>query len=160
MRLLITLLAVSTAVADVAAAPARPARPVEELQLVFLQGDDRAPVRQNASDDASLDVGRVVAGRCRARPCTTTLVQRRFRVRVDGRSTTARFARVQAFVQNDMPGQRVRIDGRLLTSVPQLIDASVPVGIAVAHTLEIEVPVSEPAGLLAQNIVWLVEAAR
>lgn len=63
-------------------------------------------------------------------------------------------------MQNDMPGQRVRIDGRLLTSVPQLIDASVPVGIAVAHTLEIEVPVSEPAGLLAQNIVWLVEAAR
>jgi hypothetical protein len=132
---------------------------MEEFQLVFLDGDDRAPVRQGA-DDAAMDIGRVVAGRCRARLCTSTVVQRRFRIRIDARSTVARFARVQAFLQNETPGQRVRIDGRLLTSVPTLVDASVPLGLAVVHTLEIEIPISEPPGLLAHNIVWLAERAR
>jgi hypothetical protein len=132
---------------------------VEEFQLVFLDGDDRAPVRQGA-DDAVMDIGRVVAGRCRARQCASTVVQRRFRLRVDARASGARFARVHAFVQNDAPGQRIRIDGRPLTSVPTLIDALVPLGVAVVHVLEIEVPISEPPGPLAQNIVWLAESAR
>jgi hypothetical protein len=160
MRILITLLAALAASTDVAAAPTRLARPAEEFQLVFLDGDDRAPVRQSSHDDASIDVGRVVAGRCKSRHCTSTTVRRRFRVRVDGHSTSARFVRVHAFVQNEQPGHKVRIDGRLLTSVPQLIDASVPLGLAIAHTLEIEVPLSEPAGLIAQNVVWLAEAAQ
>jgi hypothetical protein len=158
MRLLFTLLAVSSAVADVAAAPARLARPVEEFQLVFLDGDDRAPVRQGA-DAAVMDIGRVVS-RCWARRCASTVVQRRFRLRVDARSTAPRFARVHAFVQNDAPGHRVRLDGRPLTSVPMLVDALVPLGVAVVHVLEIEVPISEPPGLLAQNIVWFAESAR
>jgi hypothetical protein len=160
MRLPITLLALLPAVADVAAAPARLTRPVEEFQVVFLEGDDRAPVRRGAHDDATIDVGRVVAGRCPPHHCVSTVVRRRFRVRVDGRSTTARFVRMHAFVQNEMPGHRVRINGRLLTSVPLLIDAAAPLGVPVAHTIEIEVPTSEPAGLLAQNIVWLAEGAR
>lgn len=159
MRPVITLLAVLLAVGDVAAAPARLARPVEELRLVFLEADDRSPVRQ-AADDATIDVGRVVAGRCRSRPCTSTVVQRRFRLRVEAGSTAPRFARVQAFVQSESPGQRVRIDGRLLTSVPTLIDASAPLGVAVVHTLEIEVATSEAPGLLAQNIIWLAEGGR
>jgi hypothetical protein len=160
MRLLLTLLALFPAVADVAAAPARLTRPVEEFQVVFLEGDDRASVRSGAHDDATIDIGRVVAGRCASHRCLSTVVRRRFRVRVDGRSTTARFARMHAFVQNEMPGHRVRIDGRLLTSAPLLIDAAAPLGVPITHTLEIEVPTSEPEGVLAQNIVWLAEAAR
>jgi hypothetical protein len=160
MRLLITLLALFPAVADVAAAPARLARPVEEFQVVFLEGDDRTSVRGAGPDDATIDIGRVVAGRCAPHRCFSTVVRRRFRVRVDGRSTSARFARMLAFVQNEMPGQRVRINGRLLTSAPLLIDPSAPLGVPVAHTLEIEVSTAEPEGLLAQNIVWLAEAAR
>lgn len=157
---MITLLALLTAVADVTAAPVRLARPAEELQVVFLEGDDRAPVRQGAFDNASIDIGRVVGGRCPQRRCLSTIVRKRFRIRVDGRATTARFARTHAFLQNDTPGQRVRIDGRLLTSVPVLIDASAPLGVPVAHTLEIEVPTSEAKGVLAHNIIWLAEGAR
>jgi hypothetical protein len=160
MRIAFTLLALLPAVAQVDAAPARLSRPVDELRLVFLDADDRAPVRQGADDDATIDVGRVVAARCPSRGCLRTVVRRQFRLRVDARATAARFARTQAFLQNDVPGHRVRIDGRLLSSTPQLIDTAVPLGVAVAHTLEIEVPVTEPEGMLADHIVWLADGDR
>lgn len=156
MRIIITLLALGAAVARVDATPARPIRPVADLRLVFLDGDDRAPVRRGAYDDAIIDVGRVVAARCHSRGCMRTAVRRQFRVRVEG-ATTARFARTHAFLQNDVPGHRVLLDGRPLTAAPVLIDAGVPLGLAVAHTLEIEVPSSEPEGVIADSIVWLVE---
>jgi hypothetical protein len=86
------------------------------------------------------------------------VVTRRFRMRVDSSSTTARFARIRAFVQASVPGQQVRLDGRLLTSAPQLVDPVLPLGITVAHTLELEVSTSAPAGALTQSIIWLVES--
>jgi len=88
-----------------------------------------------------------------------TVVRRQFRLRIDGAAAT-RFVSVRAFLQEDSLGQRVRIDGRLLTSTPQLIGGATPRGVAVAHTLEIEVPASEPAGLVNHNIIWLAEDAR
>lgn len=160
MRILLTLLALGSASATADAAPARLSRPSDELRLVFLDADVRAPVRQGAYDDATIDVGRVVAARCPSRGCVRTLVSRQFRVRIDGRATTVRFVRTQAFLQNTVPGHRVRVDGRLLTSTALVIDAAVPLGVAVVHTLEIEVPISEPEGVLAENIVWLAEDAR
>jgi hypothetical protein len=160
VRTLITLLALVAAVAEVAAAPPRVGRPADQLRLVFIDGDGGAPVRSGGRGDANLDLGRVVAGRCLPRSCRRTVVRRRFRLRIDGRSAAARFVRLRAFVQNDMPGTRVRVDGRLLTSAPQLIDPAAPLGVPVAHTVEIEVPASEPQGMLAQTIVWVVEDDR
>lgn len=158
MRILLTLLALMPAVADVAAAPARIARPGNELRLVFL-GDERAPVHQGASDDATIDVGRVVAAKCPTRGCMRTLVRKQFRLRVDGNATTTRFARTRAYLQHEVPGHRVRVDGRLLTTTPQIIDAAIPLGAPVSHTLEIQIPINEPEGALNESIVWLVETA-
>lgn len=160
MRTSITLLALTSAISGAAASPVRPAVPIDELRLVFLDGDDRAPVRQGSSADATIDVGRVVAARCPSHGCMRTAVRRQFRLRIDGVATTARTARTHVFLQNGMPGHRVRLDGRLLSSAPQLVDPVVPLGVAVVHTLEIEVPSSEPAGMLNENLVWLAEAAR
>jgi hypothetical protein len=160
MRIAITLLVLGLAAGSATASPVRLSRPVDELRLVFLDADERAPVRQGAHDDATIDVGRVVAARCPSRGCVRTVVRRQFRLRIDGVATTARAARTYAFVQNDMPGHRVRIDGRLLTSGPQLIDATTPLGVAIAHTLEIEVPISEPDGMLNESIIWLAEDVR
>jgi hypothetical protein len=160
MRIPITLLALEIAAGTAAASPARPARPVDEFRLVFLDGDARAPVRQGAYDDATIDVGRVIATRCPSHGCMRTVVRRQFRLRVDAVATTARIVRTYAFVQGDVPGHQLRVDGRLLTAGPQIIDATVPLGVTVAHTLEIEVPISEPAGMLADNIVWLAEDVR
>lgn len=156
MRIAVAILALLPLAAAVDAAPSRGVRPADELRLVFLDADASAPVRQSPFGDAALDVGRVVATQCPRSGCMRTVVKRRFRLRVDG-AGTSRFVRVRAHLQTEMPGQRVLVDGRLLTSTPQLIDSVVPVRVAVAHTLVIEVPVSEPEGLLAHAIVWLVE---
>lgn len=160
MRILIALLALVPAVAEVLAAPARTSRPVDELRLVFLDGDGRAPVRQGSHDGATIEIGSVMARGCPAHGCMHTVVRRRFRVRVDGGASAPRFVRLRAFLHGEPSGQRVRVDGRMLTSVPQLIAPSIPRGVAIAHTLEIEVPVSDPPGALAQTLVWLVEDAR
>lgn len=156
MKLLV-LAALLPTVADAGPRTAlRAPRVREELRLVFLDADDKAPIRQGAFGDASVDVGTVRATNCAPR-CTKSVVRRRFRLRVEGGATTSRFVRVQAYVQGDNPGQRVRLDGRVLSSSPQLIDANAPLRVAVAHTLEIEVSASEPQGVLAQSIQWIVE---
>jgi hypothetical protein len=160
MRILITLLVAGLTAGTTAASPVRLLRPADELRLVFLDADERAPVRQGAHDDATIDVGRVVAARCPSRGCVRTAVRRQFRLRIDGIATNARAARTYAFLQNDVPGHRVRLDGRLLTSGPQLIDATIPLGVAMPHTLEIEVPLSEPEGLLNESVLWLAEDVR
>jgi hypothetical protein len=179
MRRLIGVLALGP-VAVVAAAPVAPGRPsvpgasgvlgrvgpippaIDELRLVFLEADPGAPVRPGAGDagEATIDVGRLSAAGCPARGCVRTAVTRSFRMRVDGIATAARAARTYAFVEDGVPGHRVRIDGRLLTAGPQLIDAAIPLGMAMTHTLEIEVPVSEPEGPLRETIGWRAEDAR
>jgi hypothetical protein len=45
----------------------------------------------------------------------------------------------------------------LLSTIPQIIDANAIVGLAVRHTIEIEVPHSEPAGELLSSITWTAE---
>lgn len=141
------------------AAPARGLRPRDELQLVFLDGDGRGGMANGATGDASLDVGRTSA-RCGGRHgCARGVIRRRFRLRVDG-AGVARFVRVRAFLQTGAPGQRIRLDGHVLSTAPTLIDAAVPVRVAVAHTLEIEVSTAEPEGMLAESITWLVEDIR
>ena len=69
-----------------------------------------------------------------------------------------RFARVRAFLSGAAPRSRVRVDGILLSEGPQLIDAAAPIGRAVKHVLEIEVPASAPEGQLDLGVTWLAEA--
>jgi hypothetical protein len=130
---------------------------IEPLRLAFLDADERAPVRQGFHD-AAIDVGRVngTSTKCTPRSC---IVRRRFRLRVDGR-TSARFVTLRAYTSDDVAGQRVRLDGRLLSTAPMLVDAAAPAGVATVHTLEIEVLSSEPEGLLAHTIEWTVEDMR
>lgn len=163
MRRLIGVLALGPVVAVAAAPAAGPVPPAtDELRLVFLEADPAAPVRQYGGDpgEATLELGAVSAADCPLRSCVRTAATRSFRMRVDGVATTARAARTYAFVQDGVPGHRVRIDGRLLTAGPQLIDAAIPLGVAIAHALEIEVPLSEPAGPLRETIGWLAEGAQ
>ncbi|HVK88804.1 MAG TPA: hypothetical protein VM513_32010 [Kofleriaceae bacterium] len=141
------------------AMPAVAAAGPEPFRLVFLDADPGASVRQGAGDSATIDVGRVVARTCGGRACMRTVIQRRFRLRVDGQSS-GRFVRVSAFVQHDVPGQRVKLDGRILSTMPQVVDAARPLRMPVAHMLEIEVSASQPEGPLAESIIWIVEDAR
>jgi hypothetical protein len=153
MRATAAALALAFVATSASAAPRRTIRRSEDLRLVFLAGD-AAPVHQGATGDALIDVGRVT-GRC-ARGCPRPVIQRRFRLRIDG-GGSARFVRVRAFLQVATPGQQVRLDGRLLTEAPLIVDAATPLGVAVAHTVEIEVSPSAREGVLAESIVWIAE---
>jgi hypothetical protein len=150
---LIAALAASTADAG----PPRGLRFSDGLRVAVLPADD-GMIRQGDGGDAAVDVGRLVA-RCANGDCSRIVVRKRFRLRVDGVRAT-KFVRVNAFVQLGSRGQRYRVDGRLLSSAPSLVDAVMPLGVAVPHTLEIEILASEPEGVLAETIVWQVEDVR
>jgi hypothetical protein len=152
MRALVAL-AVTLAAVSAHAAPLRTVRRSDELRIVFLEGDG-APVHQGSIGDAMIDVGRIAA-RC-AKSCGRTVATRRFRLRIDG-GGSARFVRVRAFLQASTPGQTVRLDGRLLTEAPQLVDAAMPLHVPVGHTLEVDVAASARDGLLAETVLWTVE---
>lgn len=137
----------------------RAASPLDSYRVVFLEAEPTSPVRQTSRGDAMVDAGRVAATRCPPRGCTKTIVKKRFRLRIDS-TGPARFVRLSAFLQGDGGREQVRLDGRLLSSIPQVIAPSMAVRQAGAHTLEIEVPASEPPGPLDHTIVWLVEDAR
>ena len=48
----------------------------------------------------------------------------------------------------------IRVDGVLLSAVPKLIDAHMPVGTITRHTIEIEVPPSVSEGTFASSVRW------
>jgi hypothetical protein len=111
-----------------------------------------------AGCDAAVDLGvmRAAAGRGR----TPSPVRReRVLVRLQRASGTGGFARLRAYLATAPGGLRVRVDGVLLSAVPQLVDANAPIGPAVAHLIEIEVPASEPPGAIFVPITWLADAS-
>ena len=50
----------------------------------------------------------------------------------------------------------IRIDGTPLATVPKVIDAQAPLGVAALHTIEIEIPADVPEGSFATSIHWEV----
>jgi hypothetical protein len=138
--------------------------------LLALAGDVSAePLRirfrdahESAGGDAWIDLGSVAARPCGFRAAgrcvRSTVTRKRIGISVEGEGTG--FARLSANLVTDDPRARVRVDGVLLSSSPQLVDAGAPIGRAVAHTVEIEVPASEPAGPVAAAITWRAEVDR
>ena len=64
------------------------------------------------------------------------------------------FAPLRASLQADDGRCRIRVDGKTLTAVPQVIDPLAPLGQAVAHVLEIEIPTTAAEGPVAASISW------
>jgi hypothetical protein len=123
------------------------AAPQPPLSIVFEDASGLQPIAA---------AGRIDAGTLSARGAQRATYRAVVRVRVQGK-TSARFARLRAGLDDGTTRCKVRIDGILLSAVPQMIDALAPLGRAVTHTLEIEVPASEPPAPLASSIVWLAE---
>jgi hypothetical protein len=115
------------------------------------------------SGEGFLDVGRISAdGRHgttsrRSAKGAWTFTRCRVRVRVDSTSGAKGFVNLRAFVQTDDGRARVRVDGVVLSSVPQTVDAHAIVGMAVSHTIDIEVPISAPEGQLNTAITWVAD---
>ena len=103
-----------------------------------------------------LDLGRIVAtpGRTRA---SSTFVRREIAIRLVSGDQGTGMATLSAWLQADDRRSHIRVDGRLLSDVPLIIDAAAVIGTAVRHAIEIEVPYSEAAGPLVSTITWRAE---
>jgi hypothetical protein len=114
--------------------------------------------------DAWIDLGSISGRSCGFRDgdrcLRSSITRRRITVRVERGAGGMAFARLSASLVADDARARVRIDGVLLSAAPRLVDAGAPLGVAVAHTIEIEVPSTEPAGRVAAAITWHAEVDR
>jgi hypothetical protein len=81
-----------------------------------------------------------------------TLLRRVVTVRIGTERTG--FAPLRAHLQTVDGRCRIRVDGTTLTAVPQVIDPLAPLGQAVAHVLEIEIPTTATEGPVAASISW------
>jgi hypothetical protein len=118
--------------------------PPPGLSLTFLDG--------GAASTAVIDAGTASwkGGRKRV-----TVTSRSFGVRIGHPSREARgTAILRAFLETPDPRATIRIDGIVLGTAPAVIQHHAPIGIAITHTLEIEIPVTAPDGPLAAAIGW------
>jgi hypothetical protein len=113
-----------------------------------------------ASEDFSGGGGTMDFGRLPLRPgrhAHAVGARKIVRVWLRAVAGAAHFARLYATLDNASGGCIVRVDGIRLGPVRQLIDGRAPVGAAVSHTIDIEVPASEPPGTVLAPIAWLAE---
>jgi hypothetical protein len=81
-----------------------------------------------------------------------TILRRMVTVRI-GTARTG-FAPLRASLQADDGRCRIRVDGKTLTAVPQMIDALAPLGQPVRHVIEIEIQATTAEGPVSASISW------
>lgn len=85
----------------------------------------------------------------------SSIATRTVRLRVGEPSDESRGSvTVRAFLETPDPRCTIRIDGVTLTAAPRVIRRNVPIGIAFAHRIEIEVPITSADGPLHASIGW------
>ena len=117
-----------------------------DLSLTFT-GSGRA-------ETAMVDAGSMSWRGGRKRYSVTT---RTFGVRIGPAAREARgTATLRAFLATPDPHATIRINGTIIGTAPRVIQRHAPIGITLTHRLDIEVPVTAPAGPLAATIGWEV----
>jgi len=111
----------------------------DELAIVFV------PVAGQSLMGDVLEVGGIVRGK----------VARAVGVRIERRGGAGKgVAALRVWVESPDPRCTLRVDGKLLGAAPLLIDPQAPLGIMVAHRIEIDVPASAAEGLVLSSIKW------
>lgn len=111
-----------------------------------------ASVRSGAAGDAWVELGGL---RARHGPGGKAItVRKRIGLHLQGPSDTAR---VSVSLATEQPGRVVRVDGRRLSSLPQVIDHAHRVGATVVHDIEITIAADVPAGPMLDDLVWTAE---
>ena len=119
----------------------------DELAITF------SSVTAGGSGEALLDAGKLTYEPRSRR--TTSVTRHTFGILIGTASAKSRgTARLSALLQTDDPSCVIRIDGIALGTTPRMIDPHAPVGIVIAHRIEIEVPTSAPERALAFSIGW------
>jgi hypothetical protein len=85
-----------------------------------------------------------------------TILRRMVTVRI-GTGRTG-FAPLRASLQADDGRCRIRVDGKTLTAVPQVIDPLAPLGQPVRHVIEIEIASTAAEGPVSASISWTSDA--
>lgn len=141
------------------AARRRSAAPVidDALSIVFVDAPSADSSFTAAGGDAWLDV-RDVAGHPGGRQ-RGARVQRRFGLRVVRTAGTASgMVTVSAHLESTDGRTSMRLDGKLLTEAPVVIDTHAAIGTVIFHTLEIEISDTVAPGPIAAAISWDVIA--
>jgi predicted secreted protein len=156
MKSLAAILLLAFSALSLAAAEKRVARTeTSTLAIAFVDVAPAAGTLTAADNDAWLEV-HALSHKPGSREAVTRM-RRQVGVRIVRSGETAvGTARITARLESWDGRATVRIDGRTLTAAPLLVDAHAAVGAVAVHQLEIEVPVSVPAGPLAASIAWEV----
>lgn len=109
----------------------------EELAIVFVGMD-------GSRNDALLDAGTATSG----------TKQKTFGIRLDATSGMTGTAVLRAWLESNDGRTAIRIDGKPLGTVPQVIDAHTPLGRVTTHRIEIVVPADVSEGTFASAIRW------
>lgn len=156
MKPLATLLLLAFSALSLAAAEKRVARTeTTALAIAFVDVASANGSLTTADNDAWLEV-RTLSHQPGSHERVTRL-RRQVGIRIVGKGEVAAgTARISARLESWDGRATVRIDGRTLTAAPLLVDAHAAIGAVAVHQIEIEVPVSVPAGPLAASIAWEV----
>ena len=142
-------------IATVAANPAAPS-------ITILPAATGALLRNQGSANASLDLGRISYFRGTSAPGQSSqkrsgvlVISTRFGLKVDcpGNSAASK-VNVTMSRLDAADTHAIRIDGTPVRSTDQTLVQSMPCGSAGEHRLEVEVPVSTPAGTIGSNVVF------
>jgi hypothetical protein len=121
-------------------------RPSSELAITFVDGIAAAAAVVDAGPMAWRGVGAKLAK-----------TSRTVGIRIGSPSREPRgTATLRAFLETADPGCVVRVDGVVLSHTPRVVQRHAPIGVAVAHRIEIEVPATAAEGPIATSIGWEV----
>lgn len=137
--LILTMPAIAGGRRRTAASPA----PAEEMTIVFVGLSSNG---SSNGSDALYDAG--VASRPRG------VIVRTFGIRIDAGTRMTGTAVLRAWLESNDGRSTIRIDGKLLGSQPQIVDAYAPLGHVTTHRLEIEVPAGVAEGSFGSSIRW------
>ncbi|MDP8980731.1 MAG: hypothetical protein M3O35_09085 [Acidobacteriota bacterium] len=143
-------------VTPAATTPAAPA-------ITILAAPTGALIRSQTASNASLDLGRVSYFKGPSNPGETSqkrsksfVVSTRFALRVDcPGSSAASKVDVTMSRMDAASSHAITIDGTTLGSSAQTLVYSMPCGSSGEHRLDLEVPVSTPAGSIGSSVAFL-----
>ena len=122
-----------------------------------------ALVRSQGAGNASLDLGRVsyfkgasAPGATSQKNSTSFMITTRFALRVDCTGSPAS-SKVNVTVSrlDAASSHAITVDGTTVRSMPQTLVQSMPCGSGGEHRLDVEVPVSTPAGPIGSAVAFI-----
>jgi len=142
----------------VPAGTAAPAAPT----VTILSASTGAMIRGQGASNATLDLGRVsyfrgvsAPGESSKKTPGSLVISTRFVLRVDcpGSPSSAQ-VNVTMSRTDAAATHSIAIDGIVLGSAEQLLEQSMPCGFSGEHRLDVEVPVSTPAGSIGSTVAF------